>query len=484
MSYSIVDNYSILNSYNYTKKPVLSSCLDWLSTPCRRVLGGKNVCVLSQTYQYDMSTAFKVMTVFLSVLIFPVAVVSIASLIIKMATCPSFWERKKVIDQSGQAWRFINQFQQNFQEGKYQEAISAFRQQPEIIKREEINTDLFIAINREINKQVSFEQIEQVLSYLKVDDAIELVNHAVKTRLSDEIENKNIATSPTDIINFIKNVFNRNKQACESCMERLLSDALQVDTNDDIVLNCIKMEIAHGIITALVNTQIESAKDQLDIELARLQRSELKNKIFKLEQTSSNYKYFWIFRAETERKMLCTYVKSIRTIHQLGRWASKELENLSSKTDITQQVRWKNFRAVFSDLFVSLNQLSGSLDPQEEYLEQDYISSLQNLCTSVLDFVDLLSKTSDEQLSTSLDELASIFQTIENIYKTHHEKIKKISLVDHLVAANPADSHILLALKIKKTGELVHFCEEIKRALDTQFRTEWANVRSSYSSIR
>lgn len=143
MSYSIEDNYSVLNNYNYKDKSSLYSSLDWLSTPCRRVLGGRNVSVLSQTYENKMSGANKVATVFFSVLIFPVAIVSIASLLIKMATVPWFWEKKKVKVQSQQTWNIINQFKKAFQNSDYDQAIQIFNQRSEVGKRSDIYDDLF-----------------------------------------------------------------------------------------------------------------------------------------------------------------------------------------------------------------------------------------------------------------------------------------------------------------------------------------------------
>src|ERR1700722_4679983 len=106
----ISDNYSVFNNYNYENKHFIISCLDCFSTPLRRVFGGRNICVLSQTYMNEMSTGRKVATVFFSVLIFPVAIISIASLLIKVGTFPFVWEKKKVKVQTQETWNIINQF--------------------------------------------------------------------------------------------------------------------------------------------------------------------------------------------------------------------------------------------------------------------------------------------------------------------------------------------------------------------------------------
>jgi hypothetical protein len=87
-------NYSYLNNYNYDGKSFLNSALDWLSTPSRVVLGGKNVCVYSQTYEEEVSTCRKIATLFLSIIILPVATVSICCLILKLSKFPWTWEKK------------------------------------------------------------------------------------------------------------------------------------------------------------------------------------------------------------------------------------------------------------------------------------------------------------------------------------------------------------------------------------------------------
>ena len=94
------ENYSVLNNYSYKDKSFFISFLDLLSTPCRRILGGRSVSILSQTYDSKMSGTLKITVLFFSVLIFPVGIVSVASFAIKLATLPWFWEGKIVKDQT------------------------------------------------------------------------------------------------------------------------------------------------------------------------------------------------------------------------------------------------------------------------------------------------------------------------------------------------------------------------------------------------
>jgi hypothetical protein len=141
--------YSPLNNYTYREKPFLCSFLDWLSTPCRRILGGRNACILSLTHHNEMSTAGKVATIFFSVLIFPITGVTIgsfivgvpiASLMIKLATFPWIWEKKKVEVQDKQTEELIIILLENAYKQQNSETFTQILDnQPELAKRDDVS---------------------------------------------------------------------------------------------------------------------------------------------------------------------------------------------------------------------------------------------------------------------------------------------------------------------------------------------------------
>lgn len=65
-SASVLNKYSVLHNYydKNLKKPLLYSSCNLLSKPWRRVLGGIDVYIPSQTYETKMSTTKRVATVF------------------------------------------------------------------------------------------------------------------------------------------------------------------------------------------------------------------------------------------------------------------------------------------------------------------------------------------------------------------------------------------------------------------------------------
>lgn len=89
-----IENYSVLNSYEYKNKSLTMSTLDWFSTPCRRILGGQNVYLENNTYDIKMMVSARIMTLFISLVILPVAVVSLA---IKVLSFPCLWNKETVV---------------------------------------------------------------------------------------------------------------------------------------------------------------------------------------------------------------------------------------------------------------------------------------------------------------------------------------------------------------------------------------------------
>lgn len=155
--------FSIFNSYDYKNKSFALAALDKLSTPCRLAFGGKKVYVLSQTSK-ETSTSARVAAVFFSVLIFPIAVISISSLVIKAATLPWIWQKKNVKNQSKQAEEMIKQFNAT---GTYDKAIEILMKSPEIGKNPDVYENFSNIVKTKINENCSFEDICEALPFLR-----------------------------------------------------------------------------------------------------------------------------------------------------------------------------------------------------------------------------------------------------------------------------------------------------------------------------
>lgn len=450
MSFSI-ENYSVLNNYNYEGKSFLSSSLDWLSTPYRRILGGRNICVLSQTYENKMSTAGKIATVFFSVLIFPVAIVSIASLIIKMTTFPWVWEEKKVKVQSQQTWDAINQFNRAFKANNYDKAIQTFSQRPEVGKRNDVYNDFFRAINQKINDQSSWEEVQIALPFLNSNDAIKLINHAVKMKLSYEFKDACNLTSATHIINFIQNsLSNRNIQNLEACYKKLFSDALQIDVDENILFNAIKMDIADQLIKCFVQIKTSHAENELERASAKLEGVVLRYSLFKKEQDYTSH--YLIFSSIDSMQKVSAIVQEIRHIHQIGWQSLNKLNALSAKCNTNEQEQWEAIYSVFKEFKINLNQLT--LSGNEE--EKTYVLSLQRIFDDMIEFIESIRGLS------SAEEIQSCVNNLEMSLAEQTKNFPNLFANTKISRFETHLNQLLSTLRLKKNVDLFAFTEKLK----------------------
>lgn len=457
MGFSIENNYSVLNNYNYNGKSIFSSSVDWLSTPCRRVLGGRNVCVLSQTYEDKMSTTSKIATVFFSVLIFPVAIVSVASLIIKVATFPWAWETKKVKIQSQETWTIINQFKTVVQKQKYHEGIQIFRKQPEIGERKDIYNDFFKAINCEINNHSPWTKVQEALSLLKSNNAIELIKHAVKTKLSFEYQNDCYLTSGSDINDFIQSSLkNSPVESREVCYKELFSNVLQIDVNEDVILNAIKMDIAAHMIRSFIQIKKSRAKNELERLSAKLEKTLLRYSLFKKEQNYNDL--YLIFNSNADMQKISAILQNLRQINQISWQSFNKLNALSAQnTNIKDQ--WNDICSVFGEFRTELDKLISSTDE----VEKIYIQSLQVVFDHIMSFIN----STQGSVSISLEEIESFQGKVESSLAEQTKNFPNLFADTKVSYFQTNIDNFLSTLRLKKRTNLFTFTEKMKSFLMT-----------------
>jgi hypothetical protein len=91
-------NYSILNSYQYGNQKSIIPTLDALSSPIRKVLGGRNIRFVSNRAERSdkMSILGRVATAALLILFFPIGIISGSSLLLKRLVKPCLDEKNIV----------------------------------------------------------------------------------------------------------------------------------------------------------------------------------------------------------------------------------------------------------------------------------------------------------------------------------------------------------------------------------------------------
>ena len=457
MSYSIADDYSAFNNYNYDKKPLFLSTLDWLSTPCRTVFGGRSVDILSQMYENKKSTLEKVKTLFYSILIFPIAFVSIASLVIKLATFPFIWEKKIVKAQSQQAWKVINEFNEAFKDKEFGKAIQSLIQRPEILDRTSIYDKLFHSLNQLINDSKPWEEIQTSFHFLKNDDALKLINHAVKVKLSDEFKNERYRLQAKDIEHFVQNALaHKSISNIQACFEILFSDALQVNVEEDYIQSAIKMDIADHLMKSLTRMRVSEAKTELERVSALAEETLLRYSIFQREQSFNNH--FLILSDSENMPKISIAVQNLRLINKLGNDYLSKLEDISGKGITNQQIYWNDIRSEFFNFQGSLEKIAGFTQEEKKYLE-----TLNNIFANIIKFIDAIGKTTSEVEIESLvkEIMNNLNEQVENLH--HLSQDTKKTTVFQTNAEN-----LLSTLCFKLKADVFIFTEKMKALILNQ----------------
>lgn len=333
MNFSI-DNYSVLNNYDYTGKSPVISLLDNLSAPCRKVLGGRKVYVQKLTWYHPMSTAGKVCTVFALFIVgyiyLPLAIIPVASLLLKMATLPWFWEKKKVIAQVQGAriqkqaaqeatQQKVDEFNKAFRSNDWRTAIQVYMQHPNIAQCAGIYSDYFKAINCHINNNAPWNELEGPLSRLTSADAYKLINLAIYERLNREFSKiDQPITTPDEIITFIqRSLPHQDIDTLENCYIYILSNTLQVDMDHKPLLNLNRMDIADRMITHLIQVKLAQTQNELDRTLIQLNApNQLRPLIFKKGQ--SHQCFSTLFNSPNHMQRVSVIIQNIRSINKLN----------------------------------------------------------------------------------------------------------------------------------------------------------------------
>lgn len=248
-TYSIPDNFSIINNYEYDGKSKGMRFLDWASTPCRKALGGRDIDVASQTYMHPSSTAQRASWAALAILAAPVGIVSGICLLVKMIS--RSWLHLEIAKQSGAVNTAISVYETAVREQNDDQIIASLSM-PGIHKREGAkgNTELFGAINRKINNGAGWDDIVNVLYLLSTtEQQVKLLDHAVKVKLNIQ------ATSGNNTLDgdYIYNTFSRllSLNSIFHFSKYLLEHSLKVQREDSIELTALKMDVAHVILARL-----------------------------------------------------------------------------------------------------------------------------------------------------------------------------------------------------------------------------------------
>ncbi len=442
MDYTDPKNYSILNSYDFSDKNRVNSFLDWASTPCRRVLGGRNVYLKSLQWHDKMSTAKKVAVIFFSVLIFPIAIISLASLAVKVITLPWIWEKKKMASQVTQTTNAYNQFILACNQNRHNDALTEIAKIPQLAQKRDVNNALFNAINMKINNNDSWDEIQDSLRLLSTGDAVTLIDHAVKLRLDNEFKNNNAFMKGDDISDLMINSL-VGKDAIKECCDKLISSSLNVDVaSGKVVLNARKMELADHVFTYRTRMMQNFAENDVEYRLIPIIESNERDNLFAQSSNAGmTLQYRMMFKSIPDMRQIHDALDDIRSITLLGQNALDAINNTISQA---QSIDWSMIRQNYATFDNAIRGLSISQDDTNilDYYKKSY--------NNVFDLIDIFLK--DE---TTEDDVAKAKAIQESCQQPNLADLQQTQGYQSLLDSMLEQLHLQRAVTITEIEKLI-----------------------------
>lgn len=407
----IEENYSVLNSYDYSGKPCAYSIVDTLSTPARRILGGFSASLLSQTCDNPMGVGLRVVVAVISLVIFPIALISIVALVIKVCThpCVRSWEKKKIEVQSKETLEILSQFNSHFSARSYDKAIALVQQQPAILQRQEIGTYFFRIVNHKINQGASWEELQPLLKRLPTSDATRLIRHAVKVALGKEKEPRLLWLSGIHLIKLIQGSMRDHSLASfQELSKELLHNELQILPSDTGWMTALKIDLAGALIDweDALRKKVSGGTPQMDSLIESSTRAE--KCLFLLR--SGSLEGVNIF-PEIHLLLKCTHKVNDLDVNMLTS-LTHEINSFTSSQEEKEYLIRTYFSAVQAAFDSSLHNASITQLLKEE-MERTLIMN------SLIHLMDNDSFKDAKELESSLDNIkkseASFFATLKSL---------------------------------------------------------------------
>lgn len=418
--------YSVLNNYNYTDKSFFINTLDFLSTPCRRVLGGKNVDCLSNTQDSEMLPLFKVITAIFSVIVFPIGIISVVALASKLITFPCLWESKRIKQQAEVTSKVSADFFSNFSQNKYDDAIKIVRLNPNLIENHEVSTAFFKIVNTKINNNAQLSEISHLIQYLSSGNAIELTNHSIRHRLTIETQNSSFCTGAEEFTSFILDCLRgKDLETVEQCFKRILTDALKINIPENPSLTSMKMYHADHLTKYLVSRKINAAKNELEISQANLLDMVLRMETFPINIHTIEWSQF--YKDKERMNLIIPIFNKFISINRSVEQHSRLINKIQIDTE----------KSVLHEIMHNLKNLVDVLEGNE----RDFCKDVLCLCTSMDNLIHIFRTSSDHKeieayTKIVIDNNTKIRSSLEKLSNNDVKATKTIDSVIHRGIAN------------------------------------------------
>lgn len=356
-------------------------------------------------------------------------------------------------EQSKQTFDIIDDFHTAAIGQDMKKMVEILTESPAILQRNDEYEVTYNLIRDEINRSASWQEIEMLLPFMRPNDAIELVNQAVKLRLKVEYESSRLLMGPEDVKLFVSKTISGSY--ITTCYKKLLSDALRLDSSEEMPLQLIKMDIADQLIRAISQRAMKRTNDRLESLQAQLNEAAMRRKF-----NTVNCHFFGL--PEDMKKMhdVLYWTREVTEI-RIKCCENRADNEISAHTEVQQLLC--QMVASYGEKIANIQNLDFYFS---DFNQKACANSLKELCAAAHECFKLLQGNSStkEAVEKSINHLDELFKKATSEFDTLQQNLQQMPRY-------PTQSEAaLFTLNSRKALELFVFFRDLKEIIIQNFK--------------
>lgn len=408
MSNNIGSNYSIANEYFYPNKSTFVSALDWLSRPLRSPLGGRKVYTQTLNCGKQFSVSKRIQSLLTSLILFPVAIVSAAALLLKLITQPCTKEKilvKRECAQTRQKTEAIATAHKDiavaYQAKDYDRVIEIFKEQPIVYEPDNVSdTAIFDSIIKKIRQNYPWPETASAIARIEDSSAWDLAAFAVEYTLLQGNKTGDTSLKAADIISFIDAAI-ADKEDLIKCYDCLFERLFPLKFNFPEAVVISNISIAHTLLVKY--EQMLADKKEIDA-------------LYGKAVPQGQEALLEILKSGEKIQELAAYPRDAEKINQLF----QEIVNASKKDKVLAAINsFKEFaetflesaeKKLFQELCASYLTMDAAAVKKSKPKLITWLSDLNELGSQ--NFLDGLKLTRRRLIAATLKKIEVLFQKV------------------------------------------------------------------------
>ncbi len=393
-------SYSIFNNYEYSNKSKAVSVLDVLSTPVRRLLGGRNVSMMSfkasEEWSRSQKKGFAIVSIIilaagcslipvvpaLGIILVSVIAISLFAFAVKALTLPWLWQKSSVQAEYDATDQKTTDFNTQFDSGHIDEALSILKNHPKLGSIPSVQTRLVKQIQQMIFEQKDKDSIAALIKTLPRKKGIDLVNFYISNTLVKSV----YWLDPYLLNSFIATSLRLEGLAPSKKVElyKKILPRFALNSADFPIVKYYKMDIANGLIEGILlfldSNQKISTENDLRLLIVDLSDPSLKND------------YYYFFNGEASKN-----AHTVSRLRDQDRLQDKILSDLDQKSgkkeealNLYEEVLFRGFMSLKLQTLkkTCVQRLKNSSTDAEDDLRKQFADIVNRKSSLLMDAVE------------------------------------------------------------------------------------------------